>query len=301
MHPRPTNGSNRRLSDPRWQPDRRGRPPPEGQPARQRRLPGVGQRGTSGSRRPARRVRPPRAGASAHRLRRWGDALEADRRPRAILRARAARQPERLDANIIIAQTQSRRRTASRTAASRSLSASARARARTTPARATLLSYIVRTGTGTDESIWTGLTGTADALSGTSRSRPPGRPSRSRRVTPGAVDQPARRALPIHAGRDRRRERLFRDRADPDGLRRLRRRVPVQDARTRNGELPPLRARRGLPHPCRHGGVERINMRAVPTISGGGAGYTSTGTTKDAIVHFQTTGAVATLTLTADI
>jgi hypothetical protein len=46
---------------------------------------------------------------------------------------------------------------------------------------------------------------------------------------------------------------------------------------------------------------ERINMRAIPTISGGGAGYTSTGTTKDAIVHFQTTGAVATLTLTADI
>lgn len=46
---------------------------------------------------------------------------------------------------------------------------------------------------------------------------------------------------------------------------------------------------------------ERINMRAIPTISGGGAGYTSTGTTKDALVHFQTTGAVATLTLTADI
>lgn len=46
---------------------------------------------------------------------------------------------------------------------------------------------------------------------------------------------------------------------------------------------------------------ERINMRAVPTISGGGAGYTSTGTTADAIVHFQTTGAVAVLTLNADI
>jgi hypothetical protein len=46
---------------------------------------------------------------------------------------------------------------------------------------------------------------------------------------------------------------------------------------------------------------ERINMRALPTISGGGAGYTSTGTTADAIVHFQTTGAVATLTLDANL
>jgi hypothetical protein len=46
---------------------------------------------------------------------------------------------------------------------------------------------------------------------------------------------------------------------------------------------------------------ERINMRAVPSIAGGGAGYTSTGTTKDALVHFQTTGAVQTLTLSADI
>jgi hypothetical protein len=46
---------------------------------------------------------------------------------------------------------------------------------------------------------------------------------------------------------------------------------------------------------------ERIGMRKVPSISGGGAGYTSTGTTADAIVHFQTTGAVQTLTLSADI
>jgi hypothetical protein len=46
---------------------------------------------------------------------------------------------------------------------------------------------------------------------------------------------------------------------------------------------------------------ERINMRAVPTITGGGAGYTSTGTTADAIVHFQTAGAVATLTLNAEL
>jgi hypothetical protein len=46
---------------------------------------------------------------------------------------------------------------------------------------------------------------------------------------------------------------------------------------------------------------ERINMRAIPTISGGGAGYTSTGTTKDALVHFQTAGAIQTLTLAADI
>lgn len=46
---------------------------------------------------------------------------------------------------------------------------------------------------------------------------------------------------------------------------------------------------------------ERIGMRKVPTITGGGAGYTSTGTTADAIVHFQTAGAVATLTLDANI
>lgn len=46
---------------------------------------------------------------------------------------------------------------------------------------------------------------------------------------------------------------------------------------------------------------ERIAMRGVPTITGGGAGYTSTGTTADAIVHFQTAGAVATLTLDANI
>jgi len=46
---------------------------------------------------------------------------------------------------------------------------------------------------------------------------------------------------------------------------------------------------------------EIINMRDVPTITGGGSGYTSTGTTADTIVHYQTTGAVATLTLAAEL
>lgn len=46
---------------------------------------------------------------------------------------------------------------------------------------------------------------------------------------------------------------------------------------------------------------EPIWMRGVPTITGGGSGYTSTGTTADTIVHFQTTGGVQTLLLTADI
>ena len=46
---------------------------------------------------------------------------------------------------------------------------------------------------------------------------------------------------------------------------------------------------------------EIINMRDVPTITGGGSGYTSTGTTADTIVHYQTTGAVATLTLVAEL
>ena len=44
-----------------------------------------------------------------------------------------------------------------------------------------------------------------------------------------------------------------------------------------------------------------INMRTVPTITGGGAGYVSTGTTADTIVHGQTTGAVAVLTLAAEL
>jgi hypothetical protein len=42
-----------------------------------------------------------------------------------------------------------------------------------------------------------------------------------------------------------------------------------------------------------------INMRTTPTIGGGGAGFTSTGTTADALHCYQTTGAVQTLTLSA--
>jgi len=44
-----------------------------------------------------------------------------------------------------------------------------------------------------------------------------------------------------------------------------------------------------------------IDMRAVPTITGGGAGFNSTGTTKDTLVGFQTTAGVQTLLLSADI
>lgn len=42
-----------------------------------------------------------------------------------------------------------------------------------------------------------------------------------------------------------------------------------------------------------------INMRTTPTIGGGGAGFTSTGTTADALHCYQTTGAAQTLTLSA--
>jgi hypothetical protein len=45
----------------------------------------------------------------------------------------------------------------------------------------------------------------------------------------------------------------------------------------------------------------RIDMRGVPTIAGGGAGFASTGTTKDTLICEQTTGAVQTLTLSAEL
>jgi len=44
-----------------------------------------------------------------------------------------------------------------------------------------------------------------------------------------------------------------------------------------------------------------IDMRTVPAITGGGAGFTSTGTTADQLIAFQTTGAVATLSLNAEL
>lgn len=44
-----------------------------------------------------------------------------------------------------------------------------------------------------------------------------------------------------------------------------------------------------------------IDMRAVPTISGGGAGFTSTGTTADQLIAYQTAAAVQVLTLSADL
>ena len=47
--------------------------------------------------------------------------------------------------------------------------------------------------------------------------------------------------------------------------------------------------------------LRSLHMRAVPTITGGAAGFTSTGTTKDSLVGYQSSGAVQTLTLTADL
>jgi len=45
----------------------------------------------------------------------------------------------------------------------------------------------------------------------------------------------------------------------------------------------------------------RINMREVPTISGGGSGFSSTGTTKVNLICSQTTAAAPTLTLDAEV
>jgi hypothetical protein len=44
-----------------------------------------------------------------------------------------------------------------------------------------------------------------------------------------------------------------------------------------------------------------IDMRATPTITGGGAGFTSTGTTADQLIAFQTGAAVQTLTLVSEL
>jgi hypothetical protein len=44
-----------------------------------------------------------------------------------------------------------------------------------------------------------------------------------------------------------------------------------------------------------------IDMRAIPTITGGGAGYSSTGTSATTLVHQQTAAALRTLVLTAEI
>jgi hypothetical protein len=44
----------------------------------------------------------------------------------------------------------------------------------------------------------------------------------------------------------------------------------------------------------------QIDMASVPAITGGGAGFDSTGTTKDTLIAFQTSGAVQTLDLSAE-
>lgn len=43
-----------------------------------------------------------------------------------------------------------------------------------------------------------------------------------------------------------------------------------------------------------------IDMAAVPSISGGGAGFTSTGTTADTLICYQTTAAVQTLVMSCE-
>jgi hypothetical protein len=44
-----------------------------------------------------------------------------------------------------------------------------------------------------------------------------------------------------------------------------------------------------------------INMRAIPTIAGGGAGFASTNTTADTLTFSQTTNASNTITLQAEL
>jgi len=47
--------------------------------------------------------------------------------------------------------------------------------------------------------------------------------------------------------------------------------------------------------------LRTLHMRATPSITGGGTGFNSTGTTKDSLIAYQTSGAVQTLTLSADL
>lgn len=47
--------------------------------------------------------------------------------------------------------------------------------------------------------------------------------------------------------------------------------------------------------------IGQIDMRAVPTITGGGAGFDSTGTTADTLIAFQTGTAIQVLTLSAGL
>jgi hypothetical protein len=44
-----------------------------------------------------------------------------------------------------------------------------------------------------------------------------------------------------------------------------------------------------------------IDMRGIPTITGGGAGFDSTGTTKDSLIAFETSTAIETLELDAEL
>ena len=44
-----------------------------------------------------------------------------------------------------------------------------------------------------------------------------------------------------------------------------------------------------------------LHLRATPTITGAGSGFSSTGTTRNNLIAYQTSGAVVTLTLSADL
>jgi hypothetical protein len=47
--------------------------------------------------------------------------------------------------------------------------------------------------------------------------------------------------------------------------------------------------------------IASFDMRATPTITGGAAGFTSTGTTADSLIGYQTSGGATTLTLSAEL
>lgn len=47
--------------------------------------------------------------------------------------------------------------------------------------------------------------------------------------------------------------------------------------------------------------LRSMDMRAIPVITGGGTGFTSTGTTKDSLIGFQNSQATQTLTLSAEL
>jgi hypothetical protein len=47
--------------------------------------------------------------------------------------------------------------------------------------------------------------------------------------------------------------------------------------------------------------IRTLDMRTTPSISGGGAGFNSTGTDQNTLIAFQTTAGLQTLTLSAEL